>query len=190
MKRKVLIIGATGSLAKVVIDNLQTNEDVELTLFARNTARIGNPGNAKLIDGDALNYTDVKNAVKGQDFVYINLAGRLKEMAENIVGAMLETGVSRVLAISSIGIYETPLKPILKSYRELADVVEASGLTYTILRPDWFTSGSEIDYVLTHKGEPEIGKAVSRKSIASFIISIIENPSTHTNENLGISRPN
>lgn len=37
------------------------------------------------------------------------------------------------------------------------DVVENSGLEYTILRPDWFTSDNEIDYMITHKGEPEAG---------------------------------
>jgi hypothetical protein len=63
-------------------------------------------------------------------------------------------------------------------------------LDYTILRPDWFTSVNEIDYAITRKGEPESGSAVSRKSIASFIGSIVENPEVHKNANLGISKPN
>lgn len=102
---------------------------------------------------------------------------------------MLETGVKRIIAISSIGIYETPLKPILKPYRALADVIEASGLDYTILRPDWFTNANEVDYTLTKKGQPETGSAISRKSIAAFIGTLIQNPALHVNENLGISKP-
>jgi len=60
--------------------------------------------------------------------VYINLAGNMEAMTKNIVKAMQENGVKRVIAISSIGIYETPLKPVLIPYRKLAEVIEASGL--------------------------------------------------------------
>jgi uncharacterized protein YbjT (DUF2867 family) len=110
-------------------------------------------------------------------------------MTTNIVRAMKETGVRRIIAISSIGIYEKPLRSVLVPYRRLADIVESSGLEYTILRPDWFTDDNEINYALTLKGEPEQGTAVSRKSIAAFISSIVQNPSLHINENLGISKP-
>jgi len=102
---------------------------------------------------------------------------------------MHDKGVNRIIAISSIGIYETPLKSILVPYRKLADVIEASGLDYTILRPDWFTNANEVSYALTQKGQPESGSAISRKSIAAFIGTVIKNPELHKNENLGISKP-
>ena len=63
-------------------------------------------------------------------------------------------------------------------------------MEYTILRPDWFTDANELDYEITRKGEPEKGTAVSRKSIAHFISTIVESPDLHQNENLGISKPN
>lgn len=44
-------------------------------------------------------------------------------------------------------------------------------------------------YIITHKGEPERGTALSRKSIATFVATIIDNPALHKNENLGISKP-
>ena len=136
-----------------------------------------------------MNYIDVKNAIAEQNIVYVNLAGNLEPMTMNIVKAMKETGVKRMITISSIGIYETPIKPVLIPYRKLADLIEKSGLEYTILRPDWFTNADEVDYMITYKGEKEIGTAISRKSIAAFIATIIENPDLHKNENLGISKP-
>jgi uncharacterized protein YbjT (DUF2867 family) len=187
--KKVLIIGATGSLATVVTEELKKHTDVQLTLFARNTNRLLTKGKATLLQGDAMNYNDVKKAVSGQDIVYVNLAGNLETMARNIVKAMQETGVKRIIAISSIGIYDTPLKSILKPYRALADVIEASGLEYTILRPDWFTNVNEVDYMLTKKGQPETGSAISRKSIAAFVGTLIRNPAEHIHENIGISKP-
>ena len=76
----------------------------------------------------------------------------------------------------------------MEPYRKLADVIENSGLEYTILRPDWFTNNNEVDYALTRKGEPEQGTAISRKSIAAFIATIVEDPDQWKGENLGISK--
>jgi len=136
------------------------------------------------------NYDQLKAAITGQDIVYANLAGDLEVMAKNIVKTMKETGINRIIAISSIGIYETPLRSVLILYRKLADVIEASGLDYTILRPTWFTNADEVDYELTKKGEPEKGSVISQKSIASFIAEVIESPAKHVRENLGINKPN
>lgn len=102
--------------------------------------------------------------------------------------AMQKTSVRWIIGGNSIGIYDSPLKPVLKPYRKLADIIENSGLDYTIiLRSDWFANADEVDYIITNKDEPEI--SVSRKSIAAFIATIIKNPKFHKNENLGISKP-
>lgn len=186
--KKVIIIGASGGLAHHVIDAINTLDDVQLTLFARNTNKISNGSNAILIQGDALNYLDLKNAISGQDLVYVNLAGDLEAMTMNIVKAMHENQVERIIAISSIGIYNSPLSPILIPYRKLADIIESSGLDFTILRPNWFTNENEINYHITSKPEPEIGTAISKKSIAAFIAKLVKEPKSYTNENLGISK--
>lgn len=190
--RKVIIIGAGGSLAKYVTGAIKELGTIELTLFLRNRNCLSKneSDNCTIIEGDALNYDDVKKAIAGQDVVYVNLAGNLEPMIKNIVKSMRENEVRRIIAISSIGIYETPLKPVLIPYRKLADVIEDSGLEYTILRPDWFTNANEIDYAVTKKGSPETGTAISRKSIALFISEIINEPDLYKNENLGISKPN
>jgi len=190
--KKVLIIGATGSLAKYVVEAVKPLENIELTLFVRNKNRLSKDlsDDCEIMEGDALNFIDIKNAVKGKDIVYINLDGDLETMTNNIVLAMQEEKVKRIIGISSIGIYNVPLRPVLVPYRKLADIIENSGLNYTILRPDWFTNTDEIDYETTIKGSPEIGSAISRKSIADFVSKLINYPNLYINENLGISKPN
>jgi uncharacterized protein YbjT (DUF2867 family) len=188
--KKVLIIGASGSLAQYVIEALKALGNIQLTLFLRNKNRLSKSlaEGCTIIEGDAMKYNDLKSAIEGQEIIYVNLAGNLEPMAKNIVKTMQDTGVKRIIAISSIGIYETSLRPVLIPYRKLADVIESSGLDYTILRPDWFTNANEVDYSITHKGEPETGTAISRKSIAAFISTILENPDLHKKQNLGISK--
>lgn len=48
----------------------------------------------------------LKEALAGPDVVYANLAGDLEQQAESIVKAMDETGVRRLIFISSMGIYD------------------------------------------------------------------------------------
>ena len=190
--KKVIILGASGNIAKHVIDILIKEDHIHLTLFLRSAKRLKNKdvSKARIIEGDVLNYSQLKEAIKGQDIVYANLAGELEAMAKNIVNAMGETGVKKIIFISSIGIYEVPLNSLLKRYRYAADIIEASNLEYTILRPTWFTNANEIDYETTRKGEPEKGSVISQKSLATLITKIIESPEKFVRENLGVNKPN
>ena len=133
--KKVTILGASGNIAKHVIDILAQKDDIYLTLFLRNARRLRNKNVSKcrIVEGDVLNYNQLKEAIAGQDIVYANLSGDLEAMAKNMVKAMEETGIKRLIFICSIGIYDAPLKPVLKPYRKAADVIEASDLEYTII---------------------------------------------------------
>ena len=164
--KNVIILGASGNIAKHVIDILAKKDDISLTLFLRNKNRLRNKdvSKARSVEGDVLNHNQLKEAIKGQDIVYANLAGDLEAMAKNIVKAMDETGVKKLIFISSIGIYDIPLRPVLKPYRKAANVIEESGLDYAILRPTWFTNADEVDYEITRKGEPEKGSVISHSS--------------------------
>jgi hypothetical protein len=102
---------------------------------------------------------------------------------------MADKGIKKLIFISSIGIYDVPLRPVLKPYRKAADVIEASDLEYTILRPTWFSSEDEVDYETTRKGEPEKGSVVSQKSLATLITKIILFPDNYVRENLGVNKP-
>lgn len=190
--KNVIILGANGNIAKHVIDILINKDDINLTLFLRNKIRLRNKNisHCRIIEGNVLDLHQLKEAVKGQDIVYANLAGDLEAMAKNIVKAMEETGVRKIIFISSIGIYDVPVKSVLKPYRKAADVIEASGLKYTILRPTWFTNADEVDYETTRKGEPEKGSVISQKSLATLITNIIEFPEKYIRENLGVNKPN
>lgn len=109
-----------------------------------------------------MNDADLNKAMAGQDAVFAALSGNLGAYAEKIVAAMDRNHVSRLVFITSMGIYdEIPASVgasgnlssnlVLQTYRDAADVIEASDLNYTIVRPGWFTGGP-VNYEVTRKG--------------------------------------
>lgn len=200
--RNVLILGAGGQIARHVIAILAGNDDVRLTLLARNTARLADvPVNASTVQGDVLDAVKLKQAIKGQDIVYANLTGEdLDAQANSVIAAMEAEGISRLIFVLSLGIYdEVPGKfgewnnatigEDLKPFRRAADAIEATGLDHTIVRPAWLTDENEVDYELTLRDEPFKGTVVSRKSVADLIVKIIRSPDLHLRGNVGVNKP-
>jgi uncharacterized protein YbjT (DUF2867 family) len=192
---KVLVLGASGSVARVAIDLFLKETYARLTLYLRNARRLEHvdPGRAHVIEGDVLDTAKLKDAMAGQDVVYANLAGDLERMAKSVVTAMHDTGVRRLIWISSMGIYdEVPgqrYSSVLDPYRKSALVIEDSDLDYTILRPAWFTGADEIDYETTQKGETFRGSVVSRKSVAALVVKLATHPDLEVRRSLGVSKP-
>ena len=199
---KILILGASGAIAQHTIEKLQKDGNVELTLFARNSNAIKQFANAqtKIVAGDVLNENDLNEAVKGQTIVYANLAGSVDKMAEAIVKSMDKYGVKRLIFVTSLGIYdEVPGKfgewnnrmigSALKPYRKAADVIEASDLDYTVVRPAWLQDEDEVDFETTQKNEAFKGTEVSRKSVGIYIADIIEHPEKDSKASVGVDKP-
>jgi uncharacterized protein YbjT (DUF2867 family) len=193
----VLILGAGGQIARVAIALFLKEKDVQLTLYLRDATKLGQLGDGeriRIVEGDVLDKKTLVAAMKGQDVVYANLSGRLEEQARLIVETMNESGVKRLIFISSMGIYEEVpgerYRSILDPYRNAARVIEASDLDYTILRPEWLNDCNEIDYGTTQKGEPfKNPKAtVSRKSVADLVVRLATTPRLEIRSSLGVHK--
>lgn len=189
--KQILILGASGSLATTVIPELLQDGNVQLTLFTRRPQSVAKfeSERVKIVQGDVLDLASLQQAMQGVNTVYAGLAGNLKAMAENVVKAMNNAQVKRLVWISSMGIYGETGEDhgaILEPYRQSAAVIETSKLDYTIVRPGWFTNDSKVQYQLTHKGESFKGHSVSRKSIADFVAKILREYS-EIRESVGIA---
>ena len=189
---KVLVLGANGQVARHTTPVL-LKAGAELTLFLRRASRLANPDPARvrIVEGDVLDAPTLRNAMQGQDVVYANLAGDMARQAQAIVDAMRETGLKRLIFISSMGIYgEVPgetYRSVLDPYRDSAAIIEASGLDYTILRPGWFNRQPSASYRLTKKGEPFIGHDVTLNGLSALIAALATTPDLHVGESLGVS---
>ena len=191
---KILILGANGQLARNTTSFFLEHSDARLTLFLRCASRLRNPDPSRvtIVEGDVTDRTVLKAAMQGQDAVYANLSGAMKQQAQAIVDAMHAAGLKRLIFISSMGIYgEVPgerYRSVLDPYRDSAAVIEASELDYTILRPGWFTHDDEIDYRLTQKGEPFKGHDVSLNSLSDLIVKLALSPMMEVRRSVGVGR--
>lgn len=203
MTKNVLIIGANSRIAQWADKMLLADENVNLTMFVRNKAKLDPELQDKnVIVGDATNSTDLEAAIKGQDIVYASLAGNVVDQAKKLVAAMDKLWVKRLIWTSSLGIYdEVPgkfgelntraLPGYLQTYREAADVISNSDLDYTIIRPAWLTNNDEVDYETTsyNNGEVFKGTEISRKSVAAYVVSLVNDPEKDVRDSIGVDKP-
>ncbi|KXT75520.1 putative oxidoreductase [Streptococcus sp. DD12] len=146
------------------------------------------------VTGSVTNADVLDTVLQGQDLVFVALSGDLPSMVQSIIESMNRVGTKRIIFISSYGIYgELPgqngrVDSILRPYRQAADLLETSGLDYTILRPGWFDNSNDISYELIDKGQVIYGNTISRKAIANYVAHIAENPDLDVKENYGIVR--
>jgi uncharacterized protein YbjT (DUF2867 family) len=199
MSKKILIIGATGSIGRKLRKTLLEKTDYKLTLFSTKAGSIKTDEKREIaISGNVNNKNDLTKVINNQDVVFAALSGNLGAMAKNIVQVMESSSVKRLIFISSMGIYNEIPKSIgggnlkensmLKPYREAADVIEASSLDYTVIRPGWFDEGND-NYEITKKGEAFKGHDVSRQAICNLVLKLIQQKDFGIRESLGINRP-
>lgn len=199
---KVLILGASGQIARWAVQMLGAYPEIEQTLLFRQPASLTGqePSNAKVVIGDVTDRKLLFQLMEGQDIVYANLAGAMDVLTKHVLAAMQAKGVKRLVFINSLGIYdEVPGKfgewnrreigQYLPPYRQSADLIEASGLDYTILRAAWLQDADEVDYEMTGRNEVFKGTEVSRKSIAALVTDVILHPERLSRSNVGVNKP-
>jgi len=195
---KVCVFGAGGRTGvEVVKYAMSVGYSVTAVVYDDN-AKEYLPADVEIIQGDVLNYHDVERAVRGAGAV-ISVVGHIKgsdplmqtKGMTNIVRAMNEAGVVRVLSLTGTGVRidgDTPsvLDQILnvavrlidpkrvKDGIEHARVLQHSDLEWTVVRV-LKLSKSELpitDYVLTEGGPAE--QLTSRKKVAHVLVDLLE----------------
>ena len=199
--KHVLLLGATGTAGSALTEKLLTDTDCHLTVFSRHAKDIyADTDRVVAVNGDAENLEQLQAMMPGQDVVYCAISGdALPKIAENIVTAMTEGGVNRLIFMAAVGIYnEIPdeidgddnldNEPAQIPNRKAADVVEASSLNYTVLRPGYLGEGEADDFVLTVKGEAAKGYTTPIPALVKFAVQLIMDDLLYSRESVSITR--
>ncbi len=197
--KKVVIFGAAGHTGKYITRKMQKTEDIELSVFVRDPKKFGDMdlSGVKVIQGDALNPDDVRRAMDGQDIMLCSLEGDVLTMAKNIVAALNETGVKRIIWITGMGIHHeiTGARGIMLNmyakqrpeYIQAADTIAASPAVTTLLRCPGINDGNNEKYELTPEGKQPAHRDVDRAAIAQCMADMIADETLGANESLGIT---
>lgn len=199
---QALILGAGGQIGLLLVRSLQGDAAVHPTLFLRDAQKLSGIDTAgmSVIEGDVGDVAALNRAITGKDIVIASLAGDMEGHARHIISAMQAAGGRRLVFVTSLGIYdEVPgafgrwnndmIGEDLKPYRRAADLIEASGLDVTIVRPAWLTDEDTVDFETTTRTQPFRGTEVSRKSVAAYLRSLIQDPAKDIGGNTGLNKP-
>ena len=95
----ILMLGASGSLARAVIPVLLAETDARFSLYVRNAARLAALSSERItvVEGDVLDTARLTAALAGQSLVYAGLAGNLPALAKSAVSAIDAAGVRRLI---------------------------------------------------------------------------------------------
>lgn len=197
--KKVVIFGAAGHTGKYITEKMKSEPEIELSVFVRNPAKFGEMDltGVNVIKGDALNAEDVKKAMEGQDVLLCSLEGDVLAMAKNIVAALEETSVKRIIWITGMGIHHEikgargiMLNMLAKQrpeYIKAADTIAESTAVTTLLRCPGIMDGDNTKYFLTKEGEQPAHKNIARAGIAQCMFDMICDETLGANESLGIT---
>jgi uncharacterized protein YbjT (DUF2867 family) len=136
---KVLVLGGTGTVGSATVQGLLARK-VDVTVLTRKAGAGNLPAGVKGIAGDLLDISIIKNAFKGFDAAYILTALHDSEAHQGLLavnGALLG-GVKKIVFLSVHHVDRAPHLPHFGAKIPIELAIKASGVTYTILRPNNF----------------------------------------------------
>ena len=192
---KLLILGAAGKTGSALVDQA-LNRGHDVTAFVH-TADEYLRTDVRVVAGDARDEHSVFTAVHGQNAVIDALGGHIPflastletDTARNVIQAMTEAGVRRLLVISTIGegdstrnvhdfykhfIMPTLLRGVMKDKATMEAEVEHSHLDWTIVRPAGLRDGEPKGVHIVPAGSDEKVRFITRADVASFLLDQLE----------------
>ncbi len=136
---KVLVIGASGLLAKPVIRHMD-KAGFQLRLFSRSVNQSMFDKEFEMIQGDVFNLNDLNKAMTGCDAVHLSLSTANEALAAKIVtDSALQKGIKLISTISGCTVsVENRWFPMIENKYQAEQTIINSGIPYMIFRPTWF----------------------------------------------------
>lgn len=198
---KILILGATGTFGRFLVNELLEKSSHRITAFSRHADEYyKEDARIHVVNGDATDKDQLAEAIAGQDVVYCAISGaELPVVAKNLVAVMGGEKTNRLVFMGAVGIYnEIPddidgednvdNEPAQIPNRDAVTTIENSTLNYSILRPGYLRMGSSDDFVLTRKGEPAKGYVTTMSSLANLAIEMMEDEKKYAHESISITK--
>lgn len=139
----LLVTGATGHIGRELVREL-TERGAKFRSLVRDPARaVG-----EHVVGDLGDPASLTPAFDGVEKVFLLVPGTGLEHTANALAAARTAGVTHVVLLSSFQAVGDPVPPMGRWHREREEMVKASGIPTTILRPGGFMTNA-LDWLAT-----------------------------------------
>ena len=200
---KLFVIGATGRTGREIVQQALARGH-HVTAFVRSPEGIGlSNERLTILKGNAMDENQLFEAMQNHDAALSALGPRkvfkpsslLQDSALATTRAMKRAGVKRLLVLSAAahfpGIPNRIVSFVLRSHmrdsRAMEEIVQASGLDWTIARPPRLTQEEYSTYRSREGAAPKMGFTLARKAVAAFILDAIEQKK-HLQKIVGIAK--
>lgn len=194
----ILIVGATRGIGRQLLEQALTSGHA-VTALVRNPQRLAiQHQRLRVVKGDILDLDSVALAMAGQDAVCCTIGVKapwirvtvFSEGTRNLLQAMKNTGVRRLICVTGIGagdsrghggllydrfFYPLLLWPIYADKDRQEALIRASEVDWTLVRPGFLTNGPLTGHyrMLTDMAGVTAGR-VSRADVADFMLKELE----------------
>jgi uncharacterized protein YbjT (DUF2867 family) len=194
----ILITGASGNAGGAVLRELvKSGSGIRAMYRSREEAAKAPPG-ATAVIADFADKQSLGRALEGVDTVYLvcSPVRELVELESNMIDASREAGVKHVVLNSALGAEDFP-KSFPSWHRKVEDKLEASGMAYTILRPNGFMQNLFAYFAPSIRAEgafyQSTGNAkishIDVRDIAAAAASILRAPGQHAGKRYELNGP-
>ncbi|MDQ2714073.1 MAG: NAD(P)H-binding protein [Chloroflexota bacterium] len=192
---KIAVFGATGRTGRHVLEQGVRRSHL-MTAFTRRPQELtGVQGLQAVVHGDGRNLSEVRDAVRGQDCIIAIISSpgfgastTVSDVTRNIISAMQETGVRRLICVSSHSLVATRPWLVVKlvkwifrnPYADLAAMEQAmisSHLDWTIVRATQLIDGPATGKIVIERGGRDFKAGsyqIRRSDLATVLLDSAE----------------
>jgi uncharacterized protein YbjT (DUF2867 family) len=166
----ILGLGTTGTVGSTVLQELRAaNYSVRAGCHSQRRAEGADVEGDKTVMVDLADAATLPPALEGVDSVFlISATGPDQTRQElNVVAVAQTAGVKRIVKLS-VWRADEQLTPIARSHRPVEEALEASGMAWTFLRPNFYMQNFQRQMASDIKNEGVIAQPVSNAAI-SFV---------------------
>jgi uncharacterized protein YbjT (DUF2867 family) len=135
----MLITGASGSVGKAVLQEASRKDSKVRAMYRSKEDAAKAPSGCEAVLADYADAQSLRKALHGVSSVYVVCSPipQLVELEGNVLDACQESGVKHVVLNSAMGAGDCG-KSFPSWHRKVEDKLKATGMSYTILRPNGF----------------------------------------------------
>ncbi len=201
---RLFVLGANGRTGSEIV-NLALTRGHKVTAFVRSPQKLSPAGSLTIVRGDPRHPETIAAALPRHEAVLSAIGPHprealrpstlLTDCARATVEAMTASGVARLAIVSAAvlfpekGFYFAFFRWLTKHHardlRGMEDIVQASGLAWTIARPPRLTKSPDLSFRALRDALPPGSRAMSFQSVAAFMLDAVERRS-HVTEVVGL----